>query len=258
MAPMATSSRLVDPVPIGRQVGQACSQPGPDPSVVVRRLLVVLLATGPLALLIVYGLVRDVPPSWNCGDDPPPDSVLDRYRAGAWWLIAGAELLAVSIYLVALSGARGSTSRAIDFTISLAAGASVGLATVIVSSERADHLMAGLVPGLAVGLLVWGVLRAIASRPPSWAAAFQAVLILFGALPLAYVGALVVVFAKATVLVSVGVMFALALAFLLSRLSRQGGSAWPRIAMTAVSFAVVVVPAAGLMVLSRGHGPLAC
>lgn len=225
----------------------------------VRRLLFVLLAAGPLALLIVYGFVRDIPPSWNCGESAPADSVVDRYRAGAWSLIAGAELVAVSIFFGALGGARDRPSRAVDVTIALVAGASgVGLATAIVSSERAEDLMAGLVPGLVVSLLVWGVLRGVASRPPTWAAGFQAVLIVLGGLPLAYVGGLVAAYAKASVLVVIGVATALMVTLLLTCPSQKSRTAWHSIVVAAGFFAVAVVPAAGMMILSRGHGPPFC
>lgn len=144
-----------------------------------------MLAAGPLALLIVYRF--DIPPSWSCGESASADAVVDRYRAGAWSLIAGAELVVVSIFVGALGGARGRSSRSVDATIALVAGASgVGLAPAIVSSERIEDLSAGLVPGLVVGLFVWGALRDIAARPPTWAAGFQAVLIVIVGLLLAW------------------------------------------------------------------------
>lgn len=217
-----------------------------------------MLAAGPLALLIVYRFVHDIPPSWSCGESASADAVVDRYRAGAWSLIAGAELVVVSIFVGALGGARGRSSRAVDATIALVAGASgVGLAPAIVSSERIEDLSAGLVPGLVVGLFVWGALRDIAARPPTWAAGFQAVLIVIVGLLLAYVGALVAAYAKASLLVVIGVTTALLVALLLTSLSPKTRAAWHSIVVAAGFTAVLVVPA-GLMFLSRGHGPLSC
>ena len=155
--------------------------------------------------------------------------------------------------------ARGRSSRAVDATIALVAGASgVGLAPAIVSSERIEDLSTGLVPGLVVGLFVWGALRDIAARPPTWAAGFQAVLIVIVGLLLAYVGALVAAYAKASLLVVIGVTTALLVALLLTSLSPKTRAAWHSIVVAAGFTAVLVVPAAGLMILSRGHGPLSC
>ena len=221
------------------------AEPGPSPAPAL------LLVLAPLAMLAVFGLGRDVPPSTSCGDVATERSVVDAYRAGVWWFVAAGEGLAVVLLLLALR--RTGRSVTLDLAIAcVALFAGIGVATAVVSSNAAEGFGAGLAVGAAVALPVWWVLHAITGRRPTT----RAVLLLLGVVVpvvvVVYLALLFAWFAPEFALPGLLVIGPGAVAWAATRRS------WSALGGAAATFAVLVVPAAAALVLGRGDGPPFC
>jgi hypothetical protein len=210
-----------------------------------------VLVVAPLTLALVYG--TGVPPSTECWEDRTPDAVVDAYRSRGLWLIGLAELAVLGAYAVSLRAAAGRASRATDASIALtAAGVGVGVASAYVTSDQGDGFRTGALIALLVAVPLWLGLRAAADRPVTLGAGIVAAVAALVLTIVAWVVALFAIFATAFVLVGLVVSSVVAVGVLVDR------QTWRAAALTCAFFAVVVVPLAAVIIVSRGHGPAFC
>ena len=101
----------------------------------------------------------------------------------------------------------------------LVSGLAAALLTTVVGAD--DDVLAAVVVGLAAGLLVWFVLRAIAARPFSLRGMVELGLAVLCGVPLAYFVVFVAAYATELVILPLAVLSALSLAWLWSSLGRE-------------------------------------
>ena len=229
------------------------------PSSPVRVALVALLDAGPLALALVFGLVKDVPANWSCGDTATPDAEIDAYRSGAWWLIAVSEVAAISLYVLALRHLAADPGQGVAITTAVA-GCGVGVAAgiALASSHVAEGGWAAVAFGVAVGIPAWVAFRVLGGREPTWLGLLGTAGLVAGAAIPGFVVVLFAVYAPAYVVVPLVLLSGGMLVWLAARLGEAPRVAWQSLSVATLWFAVAVVPLAGLIVLSRGHGPFIC
>jgi hypothetical protein len=224
----------------------------PRPSPRAALVLALLLVAGPAAMVVEFGLLRDVPATLGCGDAENVAAEIG-YQRGASTFVTLAEIVSLAVLLVALRRSAGGVSRVVDPTVILVAfGAGAATATVVVSSDATDAILAGLAAGVPAGIAVWLGLCWLAGRRPTWKSFGVAIACAPPLLAVAYVAALITGFATVLTLGAIAVAVAAAVASLFPR------PTWSALAAGAGLFATVVVPAAGLIIFTRGHGPLAC
>ncbi len=122
----------------------------------------------PVAFLVVYGLLRDVPPTAGCDEGSPDKAQVDAYRAGAHALFAIGEVLAIAVYLAALRAAAavggGGTARTAPV---VAACAGIAAAAALGPSVEIG-LGGALVVGTVAAMLAVVLLLRVAGRTWSW------------------------------------------------------------------------------------------
>lgn len=212
-----------------------------------------LLAAGPLAMLVVFGILRDIPPDITCGDRTPV-AVVDAYRTGLWWIAGAAELVAATVLVAALRADDGALWRVrVSVAVTALASGNVVFAVVLDRATSGFPWASAALASAATALAVWAALTRLSGARPTRP-------VLLGAAAAAWPAA-------------VAGGFATLLAFLLSLFVAVAalplalmGAAWLWTAQARAADAVVVatltavavVPAGATTIWWLGEGPLIC
>ena len=230
-----------------------------DRGVKLRYALTLLLFLVPEAIGIVWGGVRERPPSWDCGDVQTEQAAIDSYRAGLHWVIAAGEAVAIVVFMAAVRAATNLRDRELEWAVGAVAGAfGVAVGSALLSSDLTDDIALSFFAGLAVTLVLGLLLHVVArGRRPK----HQFLVLVGAAVGLLVVGwPLLGVATYAPTLfgaVIVGAAFWL-LGWLFIRLGRGDAEAWRALAIAAAFVAVVLIPGEAALIFSRGHGPFIC
>lgn len=231
---------------------------GHDRNSTIRYALAGLMMGVPLVLAVVYGIVRDVPPSTSCGETDTGQGLVDDYRAGVWWLVAVAELVALAVLVAALRARRGGgwperlVVAAVAGALGVAAG--IGLALTVDLEDGGPALIVGL--GV-VGGAGWLLSRAAGETRPKHASVTIAVTTV-ALLASCWFLLLIAVYLTEVFLPVLGFATMGVLAWLASRLGRGETAAWRALAVAAAFVAVLLIPGEAVVIVSRGHGPIGC
>ena len=218
----------------------------------VRRSVVlvpVLLGAPALVLLVVFVVLRDVPPVGRCSSPVDP-VVLAQYRAGVGWFTAVGVLLAGALVPWAMVASRDEADgRAAGVALVPAAGS--GALVFVVVGLASESLAGAAVGALATCAALLAGLRGLAGRPTG------VVLVVLAALASLPWTAVVVVFGFVALLSASPAWLVLCCVLALGALLVAAGASprdepW-RVVLAASVVALVVHPLALALVLGRGE-----
>jgi hypothetical protein len=209
------------------------------------------LLVGPVVLVLVFAVLRDVPPAADCGDGGASAAVLSDYRAAALPMVLAAAALTLAVWLGALRLSRGARHAGLSIPF-VAAVAGLVVAWPLLAHEPDNRVVEAFVAGIAAAALTLAAGRAAIGRGWSWSS-LGAVLMVAAllALPSLAVVFLAVFFPG----VAAAVVAAIATFGLWRAVASQSA---PAFANVAAFVAVVVLPLAYLVILTRGDQPVLC